>query len=78
MAELTPQVWDVFTDVFGGLRIMADTVNRNVSMWYTDTLGPISNIVAVDFFRGTNIVSSALFWNSRKGSYVPVRYDIIY
>lgn len=32
--------------------------------------GHMANIVAVDFFRGTDIVESALYWNSRKESFV--------
>lgn len=34
MAELTPDFWGIFTDVFGGLRRMADGVNSLVSQWY--------------------------------------------
>lgn len=66
MAELTADVWGVITDSYGGLRKMADSVNQNVSNWYAGNWGPTTNIVAVDFFRGTNIVEVALYFNNKK------------
>ena len=66
MAELTPNAWDVITDRFGGLRRMADEINWQVSKWYSDEWGPHTNIVAVDFFRGTNLMQTSLHWNSQK------------
>lgn len=69
MAELTPTTWDVITDRFGGLRKIADQSNRHISKWYIDELGQSANIVAVDFYRGTNLVETALYWNSRRTGY---------
>nr|CAD7452625.1 unnamed protein product [Timema tahoe] len=66
MAELTPNAWQVITDSLGGLRKMADTVNRNVTAWYKGTWGKTVNIVAVDFFKGTAIVDAAIDWNDRR------------
>lgn len=66
MAELTPNTWDVLTDRYGGLRRMADQANRHISKWYIEEWGPTTNIVAVDFVRGTNLIETSLYWNSKK------------
>lgn len=66
MAELTPTSLDVILDRMGGLRRMADLVNRNVTAWYKGDWGKTVNVVATDFFRGTGIVDAALEWNRRR------------
>lgn len=66
MAELTPDPWGIITDRYGGLRKMADSVNRSVTKWYFEELGPTANIVAVDFIRGTSIIDAAIYWNQRR------------
>lgn len=66
MAELTPDTWGVLTDQYGGLRLLADRVNRFVSKWYENELGVNANIVAVDFYRGTTIVETAISWNLKR------------
>jgi len=66
MAELTPTAWDVITDEMGGLRKMADSVNRKVSNWYQGRWGQSANVVAVDFLRGADLVATAIEWNKRK------------
>ncbi|XP_053677127.1 PI-PLC X domain-containing protein 1 [Anopheles nili] len=66
MAELTPDPWGVITDRYGGLRKMADSVNRFVTKWYFEELGPSANVVAVDFVRGTSIVEAAIYWNLKR------------
>ncbi|XP_035789073.1 PI-PLC X domain-containing protein 1-like [Anopheles albimanus] len=66
MAELTPDPWGVITDRYGGLRKMADSVNRFVSKWYFEDLGPTANVVAVDFVRGTSIIDAAIYWNLKR------------
>lgn len=63
MAELTPEPWGVISDRYGGLRKMADDTNKKISEWYFKDFGPTANIVAVDFFRGTTIVQTAIYWN---------------
>ncbi|XP_063230345.1 PI-PLC X domain-containing protein 1-like isoform X2 [Bacillus rossius redtenbacheri] len=68
MAELTASADHVIYDTLGGLRKMADSVNRNVTVWYKGSWGKTVNIVAVDFFRGTGIVDAAIQWNERRGS----------
>lgn len=69
MAELTPDPWGVITDRYGGLRKMADSVNRFVTKWYFEDLGPTANVVAVDFVRGTSIVDAAIYWNLKRVPY---------
>lgn len=66
MAELTPNTWDVLTDRFGGLRKMADQTNREVSRWYIEEWPTTTNIVAVDFVRGTNLMETSILWNAKK------------
>ncbi|KAI8125119.1 PI-PLC X domain-containing protein 1 [Lucilia cuprina] len=66
MAELTPKTWDVIVNKYGGLRKMADRINWRVSQLYMNELGDNANIVAVDFYRGTTIVETALDYNRRK------------
>uniref|UniRef100_A0A1A9ZR28 Phosphatidylinositol-specific phospholipase C X domain-containing protein n=1 Tax=Glossina pallidipes TaxID=7398 RepID=A0A1A9ZR28_GLOPL len=66
MAELTPDAWGVIVNKYGGLRKMADRVNWRISQLYRDYLGANANIVAVDFYRGTNLVDLALEWNRKR------------
>ncbi|KAG8235728.1 hypothetical protein J437_LFUL016363 [Ladona fulva] len=67
MAELTPTPMDVvFSRPGSGLRRMAHDVNRNVTRWFRDLWWQSANIVATDFFRGTNIVDVAVEANLRR------------
>lgn len=66
MAELTPEAVDVLTNRYGGLRSMADQVNHRVTKLYDGNFGSGANIVAVDFYRATNLVDSAIKWNKKK------------
>lgn len=66
MAELTPTAWDVLTDKWGGLRQVADQSNRHISKWYADEWFISANIVAVDFYRGTNIMETVIYSNQKK------------
>lgn len=63
MAELTPDPWGVISDRYGGLRRMSDSTNKKISEWYFKEYGPTANVVAVDFYRGTTIVQTAIYWN---------------
>lgn len=63
MAELTPDPWGVISDRYGGLRRLSDQTNKKISEWYFKEYGHTANIVAVDFFRGTTIVQTAVYWN---------------
>ena len=66
MAELTPKPLDVILDTNGGLRKMADRVNNKVSKLYSGAFGQGANFVACDFYRSTNIVQSAIYWNKKR------------
>jgi hypothetical protein len=66
MAELTPEAIDVLTDRYGGLRVMANKVNFDVTKLYHGVFGKNANIVAVDFYLATNIVEIAIEWNRKK------------
>lgn len=66
MAELTPTTWDVLTDKWNGLRQVADQSNRHISKWYADDWFMSANIVAVDFYRGTNLIETSLYSNLKK------------
>jgi hypothetical protein len=68
MAELTPELGHVLSNSLGGLRTMADSVNWEVSKLYNGDFGYGANIVAVDFYRATNLVDIAINWNRRKFS----------
>lgn len=66
MAEITPTGWDIIMDRYGGLRRIADESNRHISKWYTEEWGMSANIVSVDFYRGTNLLDGAIYWNLNK------------
>lgn len=66
MAELTPEVADVLTNRYGGLRSMANSVNFEVTKLYHGDFGLGANVVAVDFYRQTDIVDIAIRWNKKK------------
>jgi hypothetical protein len=67
MAELTPNAKSIFVSESGGdLRKMADDVNLDVTKLYHGEFGRNANIVAVDFYRSTNIVDIAIDWNKNK------------
>lgn len=66
MAELTPNTSDALADISGGLRIKANEVNYNLMKLYHGEFGREANIVAVDFYRSTNIVDVAIQWNKMK------------
>lgn len=66
MAELTPEAIDVLTNRYGGLRSMADLVNRHLTKLYYGDFGAGANVVAVDFYRATNLVEIAIEWNKKK------------
>lgn len=68
MAQLTPDTLDVILDRLGGLRKMAEDVNMNVTTWYNTEFQNTANIVAVDFFKGTGIIETAIEWNDKRFS----------
>lgn len=66
MAEFTPTLWTILTYQTSGLREMASNVNVHVTNWFRGVWGKNCNIVAVDFFRGTDIIDAAIEWNVRR------------
>lgn len=65
MAELTPTAMDVlFTN--SSLRILAEEVNSNVTVWARDLWWQQANVIAVDFFMGTNIVDVSVESNLKR------------
>lgn len=47
---------------------MAEMVNHDVTAWFRKkNWAPKTNIVAVDFVRGSGIVRSAIEWNKFQG-----------
>ena len=68
MAELTPSTLDVILDRLKGLRVMAETVNHNVTDWFREAnWQPKTNVVSVDFIRNTGIVRAAIEYNKFQG-----------
>lgn len=65
-AELTPTTEDVILDHFGGLRNMADMVNREVTAWFRDLWWKEATIINVDFFHGSDVVAVAIQSNQKK------------
>lgn len=47
---------------------MADMVNWHVTKLYRGSFGAGANIVAVDFYRDTDLVQTAIDWNREKFS----------
>lgn len=66
MVEITPSTWDVITDRYDGLRTVADAWNRQISKWYRDEWGMSANIVSPDFYRGTTLMETSLYYNYKK------------
>lgn len=66
MAELTPTPLDFLGN--GSLKEMADTLNPQLNTWFTEKQNWTSraNIVAPDFFLGTNLIEIAIGENLRR------------
>ncbi|XP_012273724.1 PI-PLC X domain-containing protein 1 [Orussus abietinus] len=68
MAELTPCPLDIILNPSGGLRQMADSVNRNLTILFQDEWWKQTNIVATDFFLGNNLIDVAIQANIKKSN----------
>lgn len=66
MAQLTPTTAGAIFNTYGGLRNMADHVNREVTRWFRDEWSHCANIVATDFFLGNNIIEVSIETNKRR------------
>lgn len=65
MAELTANKVPGYVSYIG-IRNMANAVNFDVTKLYHGEFGRNANIVAVDFYRSTNIANIAIEWNEKK------------
>lgn len=68
MAQLTPTASGVLFNAYGGLRLMAEDVNRKITGWFRDEWNECANIVATDFFMGNNIVELSVATNLKRAA----------
>lgn len=68
MAELTPYPLDIIFNLSGGLRQMADSVNRNLTYQFQEEWWKEANIVATDFFLGNNLIDVSIQANIKKSN----------
>ncbi|XP_032677584.1 PI-PLC X domain-containing protein 1-like isoform X1 [Odontomachus brunneus] len=68
MAELTPFPLDVLFNISNGLRQMADSVNRNLTIKFQTNWWKETNIVATDFFLGNNLIDVSIQSNIKKSN----------
>lgn len=63
MAELTPTTWDVILDRRKGLRGLAADTNIPLTHWLRTLWGLKCNVIAIDFFRSSGVISTAIHFN---------------
>ena len=66
MAELTPTIQNVLFLKYHGLRELAAKVNIHYDHWFRQQYWNCTNIVAADFFLGSDIVQIAIDVNRRR------------
>lgn len=66
MAELTPTIQGIIFQKYHGLRELAQLVNLHYDNWFRRLWWKCSNIVAADFFLGSDIVQIAVDVNRRR------------
>lgn len=66
MAQLTPTTAGAIFNLYGGLRNMADNINREITKWFRDEWNHCANIVATDFFLGNNIIEISIETNKKR------------
>ena len=64
MAELTPDINKVIKDEYGGLRKMAEQVNHKFDEWFAHRWRNCVNIIAADYFLGSNLVDISIDINT--------------
>ncbi|XP_063609207.1 uncharacterized protein LOC134783317 isoform X2 [Penaeus indicus] len=64
--QLTPLANDVILDTLGGLRTMADEVNRNVTRWMRERWWQNISVFSCDFFLSAGYVEVAIEINIRR------------
>ena len=68
MAELTPSIEGVIFQRYHGLRELAAMTNTNYEHWFRERWWRCVNIVAGDFFLGSDLVQIAIDVNQRRFS----------
>lgn len=66
MAELTPTIQGIIFQKYHGLRELAQLVNLHYDNWFRRLWWKCANIVAADFFLGSDIVQIAVDVNRRR------------
>ncbi len=66
MAEMTPTTQGVITLKYESLRALAQVTNSKYMEWFNDRWWSCANIVAADYFLGSNIVDIAISVNHRR------------
>lgn len=64
--QLTPLAEDVILDTLGGLRAMADMVNRNVTQWFLDRWWDKISVISCDFVLSAGYVEITIEINHRR------------
>jgi hypothetical protein len=66
MAEMTPNTQGVLTLKYESLRALAHVTNSKYMEWFNDRWPNCVNIVAADYFLGSNVVDIAISVNHRR------------
>lgn len=68
MAELTPKAEGIISGKYESLRTLAQIVNVNYMNWFNEWFTNCINIVAADYFLGSNVVEIAINANMKRNS----------
>jgi len=66
MAEMTPSTEGVLSFKYESLRALAQVTNSKYMEWFNDRWANCVNIVAADYFLGSNVVDIAISVNHRR------------
>lgn len=66
MAEMTPTTTGALTLKYESLRALAQVTNAKYMEWFNDRWWSCVNIVAADYFLGSNVVDIAISVNHRR------------
>ena len=75
MAELTPSIEGIIFLRYHGLRELAQLVNLHYDNWFRRRWWKCANIVAADFFLGSDLVQIAVDVNRRRFTNHTNSYD---
>jgi hypothetical protein len=68
MAEMTPNTQGVLSLKYESLRSLAQVTNSKYMEWFNDRWANCVNIVAADYFLGSNVVDIAISVNHRRST----------